>query len=86
MLVGPFMHKSSCISCDYNRGSLLICLLTPSVQTFIFYTAYEECVRDKLVDRTATYLPGKVLKLDRWAECMYYEAPVGNDGRFLCSL
>lgn len=27
---------------------------------------YKECVRDKLVDRTATCQNGKVLMLDRW--------------------
>lgn len=31
-------------------------------------STYEECVRDKLVDRTATCRIGKVLKLDRWAK------------------
>ena len=40
-------------------------------------------MRDKLVDRTATYRLGKVLKLDRWVQRMLH--PIGIDGVFFRS-
>jgi hypothetical protein len=44
---------------------------------------HEECVRDKLADRTATWFPIgiKVLKLDRWPIPSMYGS-VGSDGAF----
>ena len=37
----------------------------------ILKPTYRECARDKLVDRTATYLNSKVLKLDRWVRIRF---------------
>jgi hypothetical protein len=46
---------------------------------------YRECARDKLVDRTATCLGGKVLMLDRWGGYVFGTL-IGADGCFFVSL
>jgi len=64
--------KSLRMKCTKEESLQIVGDSSPQAFTFpckndIIFMTYKECARDKLDDRTATCLLGKVLKLDRWA-------------------